>query len=259
MPNPTADTGEPSPAEGVLAFEEGDLRVLGDALARDPQYNDRRLVLRRKLLALAKRFVARRRSPKLALEARTSLHAPHAFNGNRVRRIWAYITRDKKEKGRLRRVVGADLAKDLDAAYRNAYLCLAAESDRIEVSLRIHAEAWFDAMNLKRRLDAEGLDELVGLLKELDGFTLRIADWKGEWRCGPTMDRVRLKEFLGFWEPGTHALLLERTWPAPPDQPAVREALFAEGVPEALLDELERLVPVYRYAAWSKESDHLFG
>ena len=259
MPSPTTDSGEPRPAEGALAFEEGDLRVLSEALARDPQYNDRRLVLRRKLLALAKRFVARERRPKLPLEARTSLHAPHAFNGNRVRRLWAYLCRDKKEKGRLRRVVGADLAKDLDAAYRNAYLCLAVEADRVEVSLRIHADAWFDAMNLKRRLDAEGLDGLVALLKELDGFTLRIADWKGEWPCGPTMDRVRLKEFLGFWEPGTHALLVERTFPAPPDQPAARAALFAEEVPEALLDELERLVPLYRFAAWSKESDHLFG
>lgn len=258
MPS-TKDSDEPSPAEGVVAFEEADLHVLGEALSRDPQYNDRRLVLRRKLLALAKAFTARRRSPRLPLEARTSLHAPHAFNGNRVRRLWAYLCRDKKEKGRLRKVVGADLAKDLDAAYRNAYLCLAVEADRIEASLRIHADAWFDAMNLKRRLDAEGLDGLVAILKELEGFTLRIADWKGEWPCGPGMDRVRLKEFLGFWEPGTHALLVERSWPAPADQPAVRAALFSDGVPEALMDELERLVPLYRFAAWSKESDHLFG
>ena len=37
-------------------------------------------------------------------------------------------------------------------------------------------------------------------------------------------------------------------------------ALEEEDWAERLLDELERLVPLYRYAAWSKgESDFLFG
>ncbi len=257
MPTPNQSNDEPRPVEGVVAFEDGDLRVLSEALSRDPQYNDRRLVVRRKLAALAKRFTAAKRTPKLPLDSRTSLHAPHAFNGKRVRRLWAYICRNKQEKGRLRKVVGSDLAKDLDAAFRNAYLCLAVEAERLEVSLRIHADAWFDATNLKRRVDKEGPDELIGVLQELDGFTLRIADWKGEWPCGG-MDRSRLKEFLGFWEPGTHALSVERIWPAPPNHPA-REALFTDEVPDALVEELERLIPLYRYAAWSKESDHLFG
>jgi len=258
VPSRSPEGEEPTPASGEVVFEEGDLYSLSEGLDRDPQYNDRRLELRRKLAALAKTFVARPRRPKLPLVSRTSLHHPHAFNGNRVRRLWAYVTRDKTEKGRLRRVVGADLAKDLDAAYRNAYFCVAVEAERVEVSLRIHGDAWFDGQNLVRRVQKEGPDGLLGILRELDGFTLRLADWKGEWRCGD-LERLRLEEFFRYYEPGTHALAVERVWPAPRDQAAVRGALFGEGVGTALLDELQRLEDLYRFAAWSKSSDHLFG
>lgn len=254
MPIPSASEPEPSPLAGEIRFEEGDLAALGESCARDPQYNDRRLVLRRKLLALAKEFV---RESGSALEARTSLHNPHSFNHMQVRRIWAYLTRGKKEKQRLRRVLGPELGGDLDAAYRNAYLCLAVEAEAVEVSLRIHADAWFDGQNLVNRLRAEGLDGLLGLLRGLDGFRLQLADWKGEWRCGE-LPRERLEEFLRFYEPGKLALSVERRWPAPRNAPEIRRALFEPGVPAALRAELARLLPLLRYAAWSEESDFLF-
>ena len=53
------------------------------------------------------------------------------FNHMRVRRMWAYITRGKKEKARLKQVLGAELAKDLDSSYRNAFLCVAIEEAAI--------------------------------------------------------------------------------------------------------------------------------
>jgi len=254
------DRSADSPADGGNSLEEGDLYALSEGLNRDPQYDDRRLVLKRKLGALAKRFTASPRRPKLPLESRTSLHHPHAFNGMRVRRLWAYVCRDKKEKGRLRRVIGAELARDLDAAFRNAYFCLAVEAEAVEVSLRIHSDAWFDGQNLKRRVEAERPEHLRAILNDLPGgaYRLRLADWQGDWRCGELQPEA-LEEFFGYYEPGTHALALERRWPAPKAQPAVREALFGEEVPDVLLEEMERLVPVYRYMAWSKESDYLFG
>lgn len=253
---PTAD--QPAPAEGQIVFSEDDLNALDEVVSRDPAYNERRLVLRRKLAALAKEFCGVKRKPKLGLLPRTSLHNPHAFNGKRVRRIWAYICRDKAEKGRLRKVVGADLAKDLDAAFRNAYFCIAVETDAIEVAIKIHSDAWFDGANLTRRVKADGPGPLTAILNELEGFQLKLDDWKGEWRCGD-LDSSRIEEFFKYYEAGTHALSLDRRFPAPKNQPAARQAILGEGAPAHLLAELERLVPFYRYAAWSKESDFLFG
>jgi hypothetical protein len=250
----SAEEREPRPVAGAVGFEEGDFHGLSEACCGDPQYNDRRLVARRKLLALGKQLAARTKDAGVPLEARSSLHNPNQFNGNRVRRLWSYLVRPKKEKTRLRRTLGADLAKDLDAAYRNAYLCVAIEADALEVSMRIHADAWYDGQNMVRRIGAEGIAGWKALLDELGGFRLRLADWKGEWLCGEA-DSSALEEFLSYYTPGEHALQVERRWPLPP---AARAAAFEPGVPEEMLREALRLLPLYRYAAWSEESDFLF-
>lgn len=251
---PEPEAAEPRAEPRLVPLEEGDLHALSEGCARDPQFNDRRLVLRRKLLGLAKLF-AESAHGAVVLDVRTSLHHPHAFNAMQVRRQWAYACRPKQEKARLRRVLGADLARDLDAAYRNAYLCVALEAEAVETSFRIHADAWFDGQNLVKRIAAEGVDRWRALLNELDGYRLHLADWKGEWPCG-ALERERLEEFLRYYTPGEHALSVERRWPATAG-PA-RAALLAPDFPRRLVAELLRLLPLYRFAAWSAESDYLF-
>ncbi len=247
---------EPRPAAGRVLFEEGDFHGLSSGLAGDPQYNDRRLLARRKLLALGKEAAERiATSNGPSLECRTSLHHPSTFNGMRVRRLWAYLTRSKADKRKLKSVLGPELAKDLDSAYRNAYLCLAIEADALEVSFRIHPDAWYDGENLKKRVQRDGVADWRGILNELSGYFLKLHDWKGEWRCGE-LSTESLEEYLASWTPGEHGLAVERRFPAPP---GARGAALEEGAADALLDEVERLVPLYRYAAWSGESDALFG
>jgi len=239
-----------------LSFEEGDFHALHEGVNQDGQYNDRRLATRRTLGALGKHFVARAKVAGVALEDRTSLHNPHAFNGNRVRRIWAYLVRPKKEKARLKKTLGADLAKDLDRAYKNAYLCLAIEHEALEASLRIHVDAWYDGQNLKRRYASEGgAAELLALLNRVPGARLQLDDWKGEWTCGQ-LTPESLKEFFKYYSPGEHSLSVLFRWPAPAGN---RGLGVAPETPGDMLQALELLIPVYRYAAWSAESDHLFG
>jgi hypothetical protein len=252
----TPDPAERDPAvqAALIPFEEADFHALAPGLARDRQYDDRRLATRRKLLALAKVFAERAVEVGAAFDVRTSLHTPSRFNHNQVKRLWCYAARAKAEKKRLKGVLGADLAKDLDAAYRNAYLCCAIEEDALEVSLRIHADAWFDGQNLVSRVQKEGVEGWKQRLNALDGFRLRLHDWKGDWRCGALM-REQLEEFLKYYKPAEHLLAVERRWPAPRGQ---RTALFAPEVPGQIVAEMLRLVPLYRFTAWSAESDHLF-
>lgn len=254
MSSPAGPDPEPRVEAALVAFTEGDFHALSPALARDPQYNDRRLELRRKLLALAKVFCAEAKEVGVALDARTSLHNPHAFNHMQVKRMWTYACRPKAEKTRLRRTIGAELAKDLDSAYRNAYLCAAVESDVIEVSIRVHADAWFDGQNLKNRVRAEGVDGWKRLLNELDGFRLRLADWKGEWPCG-ALTRERVEEFLKYYTPGEHSLAIEARFPAPAGS---RQEAISSEMPARIVEMLVKLLPMYRFVAWSEESDFLF-
>ena len=245
---------EPRPSAGPVLFEEGDFHALTDPLCRDPQYDDRRLSARRKLLALGKRAAARAAADGLALDCRTSLHHPHVFNGMRVTRLWAYLARARGERSRLRGILGPELGRDLDAAYRNAYLCLALEGSFLEASLRIHPDAWYDGQNLVNRVAREGLAAWRAHLNALPGFQLRLHDWKGEWRCG-TLTTDALEEFLSFYRPGEHALAIERRYPAPP---GARGPALSPEAPQELLEALHGLVPLYRYTAWSRESDFLF-
>ena len=245
---------QPRPLTGEVLFEEGDFHALSPACAADPQFNDRRLTTRRKLATIGKRAVERIAAEGIKLDTRTSLHSPNSFNHMRVRRIWAYLCRSKAEKKRLRGVLGSDLAKDLDAAYRNAYLCVAIEEDALEVSLKLRSEGWYDGQNLVNRIEREGPAEWLRLLNGLPGFRLRLHDWKGEWMCG-TLTPERLKEFLSFYTPGEHALTVELRLPAPA---AARQPALGADVPENMASELIKLLPLYRYAAWSKESDFLF-
>ncbi|HUR27597.1 MAG TPA: hypothetical protein VM509_05375 [Planctomycetota bacterium] len=248
---------EPKLLDGLAPFEEGDFHALSETLARDPQYNDRRLVARRKLGTIAQaavKAIERGTEGEVALLQRTSLHQPHQFNGMRVRRLWSYICRGKKEKTRLKQVIGPELAKDLDAAYRNAYLCVALEADVVEVSLRIHKDAWYDGQNVINRVRKEGPAQWIAILNKLDGYRLRMDDWKGEWPCG-RLDAGRIEEYLKYYKPGDHSMAVEFRIPAPAGN---RGPALDPDLPESLILELERLVPLYRHMVWSQESDFLF-
>jgi hypothetical protein len=247
------ENAEPRPLEGPLAFVESDFRAHAPALAANPEYNAHRLAARRRLLALGKRCAAAAGAGGIELECRTSLHHPHAFNGHRVTRSWAYLVRARKAKSALKRRLGSELGKDLDSAYRNAFLCLALEESALEVSLRIHPDAWYDGQNLKNRVAREGVRPWLGLLNGLSGFRLRLHDWKGEWRCG-SLEPEQLEEFLKYYTPGDHRLAVERRYPAPEGQ---RAAALGPDCPAELERECLRLLPLYRFAAWSAESDHL--
>ena len=258
MPRETAKrTAEPAALRGEIEFEPGDFHGVSESMARDPDANARRLETRRKLLTLGKGAVkeaAGLADGGVELECRSSLHHPHAFNGMCVRRLWSYLVRPKKAKRALKSILGSDLAKDLDAAYRNAHLCLALEAEALEASLRIHSDAWYDGQNLKNKVEREGLAGWLAELNRLEGFQLRMDDWKGEWRCGE-LTADRLEEFLSYYVPGEHRLSVERRWPVPP---ALREAACGPEAPREMVREVLRLVPLYRYAVWSEENMYLF-
>ncbi len=255
MVNHSSPGPEPRPLGSPVAFEEGDFHALSEALARDPQYNDRRLVTRRKLLSLGKAAAREAKTRGAPLDPRTSLHHPHVFNGMRVRRLWAYLTRPRAERRRLKGILGSELGKDLDSAYRNAYLFLAIEPEALEVGLRIHPEAWYDGQNLLNRIEREGPEPWREQLNSLDrAWELRLHDWKGEWRCGE-LSLEKLEEFLSYYTPGEHRLAVRRRWPAPA---GARGGALAPEAPAALVEEVLRLLPLYRFTVWSAESDHLF-
>lgn len=250
----SSSSAEPAPLDGPILFSEADFRALSGSLCANPDYNGHRLATRRALLALGKRTARAAQEHGVELDCRTSLHHPHQFNGNRVQRLWAYLTRTRGDKQELKRVLGPDLGKDLDAAYRNAFLCFAIEADFLEVSFRIHPDGWYDGQNLKNKVEREGVRAWLELLNRLKGYRLRLHDWKGEWRCGE-LTLERLEEYLESYTPGDHRLAVERRFPAPEGS---RGSALEPGAAQALEDEALLLLPLYRFSVWAPENQHLF-
>ena len=69
--SPMATTPEPRPISGGVCFEEWDFAALGPEHARSIESNDRRLMTRRRLLALGKDFLARAKGEGVPLCALT--------------------------------------------------------------------------------------------------------------------------------------------------------------------------------------------
>ena len=114
-------TGEsPTPPRGRAAvlepFEPWDFESLRPPRSRSAEYNEKRLAARRRLEAIAK-ALTKASSDAAKLEVRTSIHNPFPpVNGGSVERLWAYLSRPKAHKTKLKRELGADLGKDLDRA-----------------------------------------------------------------------------------------------------------------------------------------------
>ena len=88
---------------------------------------------------------------------------------------------------------------------------------------------------VRGELKAEGVKPWLALLNELDGFQLRLHDWKGEWRCGD-LTPERVEEFLRFYTPGEHQLVIDRRWPVPARLGARGAALTEEFAKEVGAD-----------------------
>ncbi|MEW6072198.1 MAG: hypothetical protein AB1726_06315 [Planctomycetota bacterium] len=252
-PSPAA---EPSPARGTVTFAEGDFHALSAALAADPQFNNRRLETRRKILALGK--IAAREAGRHGqiLDCRSSLHHPHPLNGMRVTRIRAALFRGKGERRRLAGILGAELGGDLASAHRNGHLFLSIEAEALEAGLSLHPEAWYDGQNLVNRVQREGIGPWRAELNSLGvPWRLQMHDWKGRWDCG-ALTTEALEEYLSYYRPGDHRLAVSRRWPAPP---GARGAALGPAAGEEIVAEALRLLPLYRFTVWSAASDFLFG
>lgn len=225
-----------------------DFELFQPRFQADPEWNGRRLELRRRLQALGDALVERAaQSLGMDLERRESLHHPHASNGGRVARQRTMAFRGKKERKALQRFLGPELAKDLDSAHRSAHLQAGVEERGAFWGLRWEKDAWFDLNVLvKRAEEGEGRTALAracaaapGFVFEVDGGGARPLEKIGErdWR-----------DLAGFLQPGRNAVEVAKRQP--------RESVLAAGAAwqEELIEDLLRLAPLFRLGCWTADS-----
>lgn len=225
-----------------------DFELFQPRFQADPEWNGRRLDLRRRLQGLGEALAARAAAAAgMDLERRESLHHPHASNGNRVARQRTMLFRGKHGRKALQRFLGPELAKDLDSAHRSVHLQIGVEERGAFWGLRWEKDAWFDLNVLvKRAEEGDGRAELAracaaapGFGFEVDGGGARPLDKIGErdWR-----------DLAGFLQPGKHAVEIVAR--------QTRDVVIAAGGDwqEGVIQDLLRLVPLFRLGCWTADS-----
>lgn len=237
------------PAKSFEPFLRPEFELYRPELRRDEAYNPQRLVVRRKLKALADRAKAEAKEQGEEFDLRESLHNPHPFNHKSVVAQWTYLTRTAKEKKVFKSLFGDALGKDVDPAYSNVYLAFAVDHDGFLIALRIHPEAWYDALNLKNKLSDEAqMKRWVELLRSLPpGYDITVEGWRRAYPCA-TAQRDEQRELFKMYTPGEHRLILRRA--IPKDDPLATSAELAD----VALQGFHALIPLYRFAAWSEEN-----
>ncbi|MEM7167933.1 MAG: hypothetical protein AAF581_20945 [Planctomycetota bacterium] len=230
-----------------------DFDLYQEKFQRNEEYNDARLVVRRKLDSIGKHLLTQLKSKTCNFNSRASLHHPYTFNGYRVSSQFVYLSRGDKERKELKRILGVDLGKDLDQNFAHVLLVLEIYEHGLEVAIRIHKGAWWDGENLKRRLAVESERKAFSeLLQALPEYGLRIDDHRKIHAC-ETMTPQELAECFQYYTPGNDWLHISRDLDR--DDPIIDSEDFLDWT----TSEFKRLLPVYQYLCWSSKNNHLFG
>ncbi|TAH36794.1 MAG: hypothetical protein EYC70_07325 [Planctomycetota bacterium] len=225
-------------------FTRADFDLYQPRFQSDPEWNGRRLDVRRRLQELGERVQAAYAQLGIGLERRESIHNPHAVNQNRVRRQRTQLFRDRKARKALQSFLGKELGKDLDSSQNNAHLQAGLDADGVFWGLRIDPGAWYDLNSLlKRAEDEPGRAQILAACRGVSGFQL-LVDGRGP-RALEHMSSRDWRDLAGILQPGKSGLDVIRRLP-----PAAAEAAGA-ALEEQVMEDLLRLSGLFRLACWT--------
>lgn len=218
----------------------------------NPDYNDERLRLKRKLEAIGKAIHAALGPAGADLALRTSIHNPYKFNGNRVDSLRFYFAPGDKAKKELRDLLGVEFAEDTDASYVHANLVFAVDFEGVRLGITVHERAWYDTQNLRNLCSTRsGAEEFVAALNAVPpGYAMMLHDWQKRYPCG-ALKWDDMLEFFRYFEAGKHRITILRRI-AKSDPEILAPEFFA-----TVAGEFRSLAPVLAKILWRTTNNHL--
>ncbi|MBC8405751.1 MAG: hypothetical protein H8E15_11020 [Planctomycetes bacterium] len=228
-------------------FTLADFELYQPRFQSDPEWNGRRLDIRKRLQALGDELKKQFADVGILLDRRESLHNPHATNGKKVRRQRTMLFRDKKAKKQLQSFLGRELGKDLDSAVNNVHFQIGLEERQAYWGLRLDRGAWYDLNVLLKRAEEEpGRQQIVAACAVAPGFEL-LLDGRGA-RPFETLTSRDWRDICGTVRPGETSLEIRQQMSA--DVVAQAGEDFDQGV----ISDLLRLADFFQLASWSMDS-----
>lgn len=216
-----------------------------------------RLEVRQKLLAIGKalagKLIGSDGSP-LAFE--TSVEYPALWNHKQVQSQNLYFFRNEQARRELDAILNrqkplAALIEDPSPHKNHPFLCVTVVEQGLRLDLQVHPEADVDRRSLEKKIgDYFEKERLLNLIAGL-GAEHRIGTVQSEGDECSSVDMAKLDA------------LLEQVLAA--KRPLFVGLLFARGDDRLVTSDflaivessLERLLPVYRFVAWSRDNDFL--
>jgi hypothetical protein len=235
-------------------FRASEFDAYAPPRASSNAYNRPRLEAREKAMALGRVMQADATALGLALELRASDEHPSLWNKRSVTAQWVFLWRDAEARRALEALL--DEGRTLQATlsdptpfFRHAFLALHIDGEGVEVSLRVHGDAWVDARNLRARCASpEGRAALVEAIRALpEDFVLGVTD--GARVPVREVTDATLDAALAAWSQPTQWWSV--AWPLP------RAVVLDQGaaLEEPILAAFRALVPIYQLVAWSRDND----
>ena len=235
-------------------FGPGDFQAYEEHKWASNRFNLERMRAREKLEALA--TVAATSLGDFGLERESTHDHPTIFNGKRVDAQWVFFARPQADRKRLGVLIDKEhplhrIVEDPAPHHLHAILSLRLDTDGLEIALRIHRNAWVDARNLGARCASAGARaELLSLLRAVPGAAVSLG---GDETTTDALDEATIEaasislagESAGDWTSVAVRLGKDEAAGAPEDVARWAGAALAS------------LAPVYRFAAWRDENDHL--
>ncbi|MBI4509368.1 MAG: hypothetical protein HY698_07005 [Deltaproteobacteria bacterium] len=223
-------------------------------------FNRERLEVRQKLLALGKELggslTAADGSP-LSWEA--SVEHPALWNHKQVEAQHLFFSRNEGARKELDLIIDrsrpmSTMLEDSTPQRNHLFLCVSLDHERIELALKLHPDARVDRQNLERKLaEPWQRERFLDLVRDLPG-SYRIGVSGGAFHEVATFDDTLLRDVLSDFGrpelPGkTHTLVVGRS--------LSREEAKSNGTEMVAVvrRELEALLPIFHFVAWSREND----
>ncbi len=223
-------------------------------------FNRERLEVKQKLLQLARELqgtlVAGDGSPLLS---EASTEHPALWNHKQVEAQHLFFSRNEGARKELDRIIDkarpmSSMLEDPTPQRNHIFVSVTLFHDRVELAVKLHPDARVDRQNLERKLGEHWeREKLLSLLRDLpEGSAAGVTGLRTFPTEAITDEELHalLADLARPELPGkTHWLVVGRALPR-------GDAMAAgEGVVAAIRRELESLLPIYHFIAWSRDND----
>lgn len=220
------------------------------------RFNLERMRVRNKLQALETQINSRFEAAGVAIQSDVTLDHPTILNNKKVEAIWLTFSRTEEQRRTLSRFIEreislADRVQDANPQHQHLHLGVRVGYEGVEVGLNMYRHAVLDVNNFVEKSsevwEGENLRAIYGALPEDVWFSFG----DGERRPASELLSMSAADLRARFDAGAECFSICRRYER--DDALLLDAAFVD----ALLDGLNRLLPIYRYAVWQRENDFL--